>query len=108
MFVENKQLEPTIMAPGVSRKVLGRGGSLMMVEVNFEKGRALPKHSHHHEQVSYIVQGSFEFDLDGEKRTVKAGDSVYMAPNVEHGVLALEEDSKVVDVFSPQRDDFLE
>jgi len=43
----------------------------------------------------------------GEKKEiVKAGDTYYVTPNVLHGVLALEE-STILDVFTPQRDDFL-
>ncbi len=108
MFVNNDKVKATPMIEGVKRKNLGRGGSLMMVEVSFDKDTSVPKHTHPHEQVSYIAKGSFEFTVAGEKRIVKAGDSVYLGSNVEHGVTSLEQDSKVVDVFTPQREDFLE
>jgi len=109
MFVHNDDVKPTAMMKGVNRKILGRGGSIMMVEVSFdEKGTILPKHVHPHEQVTYIVKGSFEFELAGEKEILKAGDSIYMPSSVEHSAVTLEENCVAVDVFTPQREDFLE
>ncbi|MCH6265939.1 cupin domain-containing protein [Neobacillus citreus] len=92
---------------GAKRKLLGRGGSLMMTEVSFQKDAIGAIHSHPHEQVSYIVQGSFEFNLDGNVQQVVKGDSIYIPSNTLHGVKALEDDSIILDVFTPQREDFL-
>mgnify|MGYP000933821257 CR=1 FL=1 len=107
MFVDNKSVKACVCGEGQTRKILGAGGSLMMVEVTFAKGAVGTVHSHPHEQVSYVVRGSFEFNLDGDKRTIMAGDSVYVPSNVKHGVMAFEEGSVIVDVFTPQREDFL-
>lgn len=107
MFVYNKNVNSTLMVEGVCRKVLGCSENIMMVEVSLKKGAVLPNHSHFHEQVTYIVKGSLEFEVDGEKRIMKAGDSIYIGPNVEHKVVTLEEDALVVDAFTPQREDFL-
>ncbi|MDF2870799.1 MAG: Cupin 2 conserved barrel domain protein [Anaerocolumna sp.] len=63
-------------------------------------------HSHPHLQTTYIVKGSFEFTIDGVKTVVKAGDSLLMPSNSVHGTAALE-DSVLVDVFNPKKDDFL-
>ena len=79
---------------------------MMMVEVIFQKDAVGELHRHVHEQTSYIARGSFEFVLDGEKQLVRQGDSIYIPANAEHGCQALE-DSVIVDVFTPQRDDFL-
>lgn len=92
---------------GVKRKLLGRGGSLMMAEVLFKKDAIGAIHSHPHEQVSYIVQGSFEFTLDGKVQRVDKGDSIYIPSNALHGVKALEDNSIILDVFTPQREDFV-
>lgn len=107
MFVKNESLEPDVCGEGVTRKILGRGGRMMMVEVTFKKGAIGIVHTHPHEQVSYIAKGSFEFDLNGNKQVIKTGDSVYIPSDEPHGVVALEEDSVIVDVFTPQREDFL-
>ena len=64
-------------------------------------------HSHTHEQVSYIANGSFEFDINENKQVVKKGDSIYIPTNEPHSALALEEGSIIVDIFTPQREEFL-
>ncbi len=92
---------------GVTRKILKYGGKLMLVEVTMPKGGTGSAHKHPHEQISYIARGSFEFTVGEEKRVVKAGDSLYVASNVEHGTLSLEDGSIVVDIFTPIREDFL-
>jgi len=94
------------MAQGVKRSVLVHNEDLMMVEVHFEKGSVAALHSHPHQQMSYILSGSFEFENDGEKRSLGQGDSVLLASGVQHGVLCTEE-GKVLDVFNPERKDFL-
>jgi len=94
------------MAEGVNRRVLVHNEDLMMVEVSFEKGSEAALHSHPHQQMSYILSGSFEFENDGEKRSLGKGDSVLLASGVKHRVLCTEE-GKVLDVFNPERKDFL-
>jgi quercetin dioxygenase-like cupin family protein len=106
MIVENVKVRPTSAGPGVERKILASMGSLMSVEVKFEKGAVGAVHTHPHEQVSYVVRGSFEFELEGKKTIIKTGDSYYVKPGVAHGVVALE-DSVILDIFTPQREDFL-
>lgn len=107
MFYFGKSVESVDAGEGAKRKLLGKGGSLMMTEVTFEKDAIGAIHSHPHEQVSYIVQGSFEFNLDGNVQRVAKGDSIYIPSNTLHGVKALEENSIILDTFTPQREDFL-
>lgn len=109
MYIFSRDARATMVSPEVSRKLLGCGDSLMLVEVKFKKGGVGEPHSHDvHEQVSYIVQGSFKVTLGEEELTMKKGDSFYVVKNVTHGVVALEDDSVIVDVFTPIRDEFLE
>ncbi|WP_406603204.1 cupin domain-containing protein [Neobacillus dielmonensis] len=107
LFVFGKETEAVNAGEGAERKLLGRGGSMMMTEVTFKLGAVGAIHSHPHEQISYIVQGSFEFDLNGKKQKVEKGDSIYIPSNTLHGVKALEENSVILDIFTPQREDFL-
>ncbi len=88
------------------RRVLAYGPDLMLVEMKFEEGAIGAVHSHPHTQCTYIVSGKFVFTCEGEPLTVEAGDTIYFAPNEEHGATCLEAGT-VVDAFSPQRDDFL-
>ncbi|CAM4461706.1 cupin domain-containing protein [Paenibacillus xylanexedens] len=108
MIINHASIDAHIVNETSSRKILGMGGTLMMVEVTFAKGGIGEVHSHDaHEQVSYIVKGSFEVQVGEETRILKAGDSFYAGFNVPHGVKALE-DSVILDVFTPFRQDFLE
>lgn len=106
MFVLCEYEKSTVLDDRVSRKVLGCGEALMLVEVRFKKGGKGAVHAHVNEQVSYISMGSFEVELGGEKRVLKQGDSFHVPPNVPHGVEALE-DAVIVDVFTPIRPEFL-
>ena len=109
MYIYSRDARATMVSPEVSRKLLGCGDSLMLVEVKFKKGGVGKPHSHDdHEQVSYIARGSFKVTLGDEELTLKTGDSFSAAKNVTHGVIALEDDSVIVDVFTPIRDEFLE
>ncbi|MBT2291331.1 cupin domain-containing protein [Paenibacillus albidus] len=93
--------------PGVKRCILNAADSLMMMEVHFAKGAEGYEHSHPHEQMSYCLRGSFIFRIDGKEYAVVAGNSIAIPRNAKHGVTALEEDSALLDVFTPIREDLL-
>jgi len=92
----------------MSRRVLAHDKNLMLVEVIFHKKSDDPGfHNHPHEQIVYVKKGKFEFIMGGESLTIGEGDSVYVAPNVEHGAKILEDGGILLDIFSPVREDFL-
>jgi len=106
-FILTDELEWEELGGGVSRKFLGWDNQIMMVQVKFEKGAEGSPHAHFHAQSTYCASGKFEFDIDGKKQIIKAGDGVYFQPNVVHGAVCLEE-GMLIDVFSPVREDFLD
>ena len=106
MIVKNESVQLEKVGEGVHRKILASNGGLMTVEVIFNKGAIGAVHTHPHEQVCYVLAGSFEFDLNGKKEVITQGDTYYVEPNIPHGVVALE-DGILLDVFTPQREDFL-
>ncbi|MCL5808709.1 MAG: cupin domain-containing protein [Deltaproteobacteria bacterium] len=65
----------------------------------------LPEHSHPHEQVSTIIRGRFEMTVDGQTRTIEAGDIVVIPSGAMHRGRALT-DCFILDVFSPVREDY--
>ena len=91
---------------GVTRKILAHSENLMVCEMHFETGTVGAPHSHPHEQVSYIISGKFEFTIGGKKIVVGPGDTTYKEPNVVHGAVCLEE-GVMLDIFTPERKDFL-
>ena len=106
MIAFNKDIYEKEVSSGVIRKVLSYSNNLMCCELKFKKGSIGALHAHSHEQIGYVVSGSFEYEESGNKSIVEAGDSYYVAPNAVHGVVALE-DSVLIDVFTHMRDDFL-
>lgn len=95
-----------IEADQVSRKIRAKGGSLMMVEVFFKAGACGAEHRHVHEQVCYCLSGEFVFTIEGQTSTLKAGDSLYVPASALHGTVCVA-DGRLLDVFTPQREDFL-
>jgi quercetin dioxygenase-like cupin family protein len=107
-YFDNSATPWTELGDGIRRKIVGHTPELMSVLVHFNKGAVGPPHAHDaHDQIAFVVSGSFAVDVEGVSRTLKAGDA-FIAPRLHtHGVLALEEDSVLLDQFSPRRDDFL-
>jgi quercetin dioxygenase-like cupin family protein len=96
----------TETSPGNRRAVLSHRPEMMLVAFTFDKGAIGALHSHPHTQVSYVVKGAFKVTVDGVTTTLPAGSSFIVAPNLVHGVVALEE-GLLIDTFTPRRDDFL-
>ena len=108
MIINYEDTSATPVGEKSTRRVLIHGPALMLVEFRFQQGGIGAPHKHEeHEQVGYIAKGSFEITIDGKSQTVHAGDTYYAAKNVIHGVVALEDDSVIIDAFTPPRADYL-
>lgn len=91
----------------VSRRVFSGKNSMMVM--NELLPSAKPNlHQHHHEQLTYIVEGTCRFVLGDEVLDLAAGDVILIPPDVPHS-LEVTSDTPVLnlDVFSPIREDFL-
>ena len=94
--------------PGIGRKIVGHTPNLLTAVVRFDQGAVGVAHDHAgYEQIAYVLAGAFEVEVAGEKRILRAGDAFVADRNVRHGVIALEPDSRLLDIFSPRRDDFI-
>jgi quercetin dioxygenase-like cupin family protein len=105
VYAAECQSEPA--GEGVRRKVLAYGDQLMMAEVHFEQGAVGALHSHPHTQLTYILEGEFEFEIGGVKSIVRKGDTLYKQPHVVHGCTCLQK-GILLDTFNPYRADFVE
>lgn len=107
MYTENKNVAAKDLGGGVNRKVLSYSKNLMACELTFEKGAVGAPHSHPHEQIGYIISGKLVYQEEGkEDKILETGDTYYVAPNVVHGVQILK-DTKLLDIFTPMREDFV-
>ena len=108
MLVNYQETKAVTVGEKCQRRVLLPGPAMMLVEFRFQKGGVGVAHKHEeHEQVGYVAQGCFEITVGDCTQVMKPGDTYYAARNVMHGVVALEEDSVIIDTFSPPRADFL-
>ena len=69
------------------------------------KDAKVPEHSHMNEQIMHVMEGEFQFTLDGTTKTYYPGDIVIIAPNKKHSDKALTP-CKLMDVFSPTREEY--
>ena len=108
-FFYNNEIDKIIVEEGkINRKIKARGGGLMLVEVLCENNAMGIPHKHPHEQACYCLEGEFEFIIGDEVKIVKAGDTLYIPSNLSHGFKLLSEKGRILDVFTPQRMDFLD
>ena len=106
LFAEAGAVPWTSLGPGNRRRVLVSQPELMQVEFAFDEGAVGALHSHPHVQASYIAEGRFEVTIGDETTVLGQGASFIVPPNVTHGVKALTA-GRLVDCFTPRRDDFL-
>ncbi len=91
---------------GVWRKTLVHGDHTLLSEFRLDAGAVIPVHKHPHEQTGYLVSGRLKFTIGEETMGAGPGDSWCLAGELEHGAEALE-DSVVIEVFSPVREEYL-
>lgn len=115
LFFKKEDLEVTHVDDNTDRYNMSHGGSLMYCLIVFhkacEENEEIPLHSHVHEQMTYVLKGSFKFEVNDENGKhvdiIKEGDTLYMPSNSRHGCIPLEDDSRLIDCFTPQREDYL-
>jgi quercetin dioxygenase-like cupin family protein len=94
------------MIPGVRMKTLVHGERTLLGEFRLDAGTEVPAHSHPYEQTGYLVSGRMVFSVAGDRFEAIAGSSWSIPENVEHGA-EVHEDSVVIEVFSPVREEYL-
>jgi quercetin dioxygenase-like cupin family protein len=93
----------------ISRKLI-TGSNMMIAHIYLKKGGTVPLHSHHNEQITYVLDGALKFLLgedQAEEIIVHAGEVLVIPPHLPHSAVALE-DTLDVDVFNPPREDWLD
>ncbi|MBI1879234.1 MAG: cupin domain-containing protein [Chloroflexi bacterium] len=98
-------LPEVALTPQIKRRLVA-GEKVMLLNLTIAKDAVVGEHRHPHEQVTCVLSGRLEFEINGEKRVAHSGEVVVLPSNVPHAVVALE-DTHVLDIFSPPREDFL-
>lgn len=103
----NEDVEPIEMVPGlVFRPIVG--DKLAVNLVRFEPHTEAPVHAHAEEQITLVLEGEFEFEVNGEKHILKPGMSVVIPPNTPHGGRTFDTTCVEIDVFHPPRQGLLD
>jgi quercetin dioxygenase-like cupin family protein len=96
------EVTPFEMAPGLLfRPALGQ--NLMVNLVSFEPHTEAPVHAHVEEQVGFVLEGELEFEVNGEKRTLRPGMAVLIPPHTPHGARTFGTTCLELDIVSPPR-----
>lgn len=106
-----KEREAAKVEIGLKRsRYLAQSENLMMVIIDFDDGPTSqpdPVHDHPHEQISYVAAGEIIVVLGEEQIRLSAGDMFVVPPGVPHSVQLLTSHVRLVDTFTPLREDFL-
>jgi quercetin dioxygenase-like cupin family protein len=98
------------VSDGIYRKLI-HTDHLMVAAIDFVDGpwdEAMPRHSHHHEQASYVAEGEIVFYCEDEPdQHLKAGDMFAAPSGKQHTIKILTKRVRIIDSFHPIREDFL-
>ena len=72
----------------------------------FEAGVPLPEHSHHHDQITNVIEGEFDLTVSGKTSRLGPGSVAVIPPHAPHSGKAITE-CRIIDVFHPVREDFV-
>lgn len=104
-FVSFSELPFRPLNERVSTRLI-EGDQLMYVEHRAKKGHRAINDQHVSEQLSLVASGSLRVTIANKVYTLKPGDAIWIPSNVVHTVEVLE-DSVVIEVFSPPRNEWL-
>jgi quercetin dioxygenase-like cupin family protein len=97
-------ITPKALAQGITGHYL-HGEQSTFGLVILAKGSSVPLHQHPQEQITYILEGQLQMVIDGKDYLLEPGMCHVIASNVWHSAVAVT-DCKLIDVFSPVREDY--
>ncbi|HXQ98072.1 MAG TPA: cupin domain-containing protein [Candidatus Limnocylindrales bacterium] len=100
-----EKVELESLNPLISRRMLS-GEQSTIARVYLKRGAIVPRHSHHNEQITFILAGALHFTFDDGELTLRQGEVLLIPPNVPHAAEAVE-DTDDLDVFIPRREDWI-
>jgi quercetin dioxygenase-like cupin family protein len=98
------EIMPRAIVPGITGHY-AHGVHLTLGYVEVKKGSVLPEHHHIHEQITFILEGQLDMIIGGVACPLTAGMYYVIPSNVPHSAMA-PVDCKLIDVFSPVREDY--
>ena len=106
LFYSLHSIAPQDVFEGYQARIY-HGERITFAVLEVAPNAALPMHSHDHEQVGFLAQGELTFCVDGERRTLRAGEGWVIPSNAPHDAVAGEAGAIVIETWAPPRSDFL-
>ena len=103
-FIALSDIQEKEIVPGYRARFV-HGGKLTLAYWDVDPGAELPEHTHPHEQVANVLEGTFELTVDGESQVLEPGQVAVIPPGVSHSGRAVTA-CRLLDAFHPTRDDY--
>jgi len=104
--INQSGIEGVIALPGILRKPLAYNDDVNLNFFELKQGSVIPLHSHDPTQIGYMIAGKVRFFTEQTEFIAIPGDSYVFNRNEKHGAEILE-DSKLIEIFSPMRHEYL-
>ncbi len=88
--------ETKFAANGIVSRTLLRTPNMRVALFGFAEGQELTEHTSTQSAVVQILSGECEFALGGKSHPAKAGDLIYLPPNLRHAVSATKQFSMLL------------
>ena len=106
-YINIQDIEPLEVVPGCRMRT-PFGENLMLSYLEMDEGAVVPLHDHPHEQGGILLEGRVELTIGDEVRVCEVGEMFLIPPNTPHKAVAVGGPARVLDVFSPIREDYAE
>jgi quercetin dioxygenase-like cupin family protein len=104
-FKDAQGREKMELVPGACARTFW-GENMLLSLVEIDANSEVPNHTHPHEQAGVVIEGEMEMGIGGEVRVLKPGDMYIIPGNVEHYARCGGKPARVLDIFSPVREEF--
>ena len=97
----------TVLPNGWRRQSIFSGKLTMaVIEAKGPEQGPILLHHHEHDQVTYLIDGEIEVQIGEEVRKIGPGGAYRVPSNVPHGIRVLTPTARLIDAFTPPREDF--
>ena len=104
--IHHRDVTPIPAVPGITRKPLAFNADGNLNYFELQKGSIISLHNHEPSQLGFVIKGKVRFFTEDSEFIAEPGHSYVFGRNEDHGAEVLE-DSELIEMFSPLREDYL-